>query len=445
MTSQAKLWHPRLHPNALGKTGPFRIVGGEGVYVTAEDGERYIDGVSSLFNVFVGHNRPEIKQAITQQMDELSYYPIHAGVSHPRAEELSIRLAELLEPENMSNVMFGSCGSDAVEAALIISRQFWRISGQSGKTKFGSLRFSYHGSSFGGKSVTGSPGYRANYEPLLSDCFHIDAPFIYRNPYTNDPVKLAQACIDQAEREILFQGPESIASIIAEPIQTAGGLIVPPEDYWPKLRELCNRYDILLIADEVVTAFGRTGALFASRDMGVAPDIMCFAKGITSGYLPLGATVFNQRIAEAFITSDEKRGIIMYGNTYAAHPLCCAAALANIAIITGEKLADRAAILGNKLMDRIKPLEEMYAHVGEVRGRGLLVGIDLVEDKRSRKSVDPAKGYADALVAVAKSEGVLIRSLGKLLVIAPPLIISEDELDRICDALFKAFETVNPT
>ncbi|KAF1027639.1 MAG: Putrescine--pyruvate aminotransferase [Burkholderia plantarii] len=439
--SDSRFWHPRQHPLAATQA-PMRIVRGEGCYLYDDAGRPYLDAVASLFNVYVGHGRPEIKAAIVRQLDELEYHPVFAGFSHPRAEELSARLVGLLQPEEMRRVIFGSGGSDAVEAALMLARQYWKVVGQPERTKFIALRQAYHGSHLGGSSVTGNTAYRRNYEPTLPGCFHVETPWLYRNPFTDDPEALGRLCAELVEREIVFQGPDTVAAFIAEPVQATGGIIVPPANYWPLVRDVCDRHGVLLIADEVVTGFGRTGALFGARGWGVAPDIMCFAKGVSSGYLPLGATAVNARIEAAFAANPAGVGTLMHGYTYAGHPIVCAAALANLDIILNEDLTGNAAREGAYLIEQLKPLAQRYPAVGDVRGKGLLVGIDLVKDRATREPVDPADGYAAALANAAREAGVLIRSLGNRLAIAPPLVIGREDIDRIVAAVNHAFETV---
>ncbi|WP_323117928.1 aspartate aminotransferase family protein [Burkholderia alba] len=439
--SESRFWHPRQHPLAASRP-PVRIVRGEGCYLYDDTGRPLLDAVASLFNVYVGHGRAEIKEAIVKQLDELEYHPVFAGFSHPRAEELSSRIVGMLQPEDMRRVIFGSGGSDAVEAALMIARQYWKVVGQPERTKFIALRQAYHGSHFGGNSVTGNTAYRRNYEPMLSGCFHVETPWIYRNPFTQDPEELGRLCAALVEREIVFQGPDTVAAFIAEPVQGTGGIIVPPANYWPLVREVCDRHGVLLIADEVVTGFGRTGSLFGSRGWGVAPDIMCLAKGVSSGYLPLGATVLNRRIEDAFAANPAGIGTLMHGYTYAGHPIVCAAALANLQIIVDEDLTGNAAREGAYLLERLQPLVDRYPAVGDVRGKGLLVGIDLVKDKASREPIDPSDGYAAALADATRDAGVLIRSLGNRLAIAPPLVINRKEVDEIVHAINLAFERV---
>lgn len=439
---QSRFWPPRQNPSRLVENQPLRIIKGDGCYVFDEHGRKLLDGTAGLFNVYVGHNRPEIKQAIVNQLDDLEYYPAFAGSSHPRAEELSALLIDLLEPEDMRRVIYGSGGSDAVETALLLARQYWKVLGQPDRSKFIALKQSYHGSHFGGVSLTGNTAYRRNYEPLMPGCFHVETPWPYRNPFTHNPEELGHLCANLLEREILFQEPGTVAAFIAEPIQSTGGIIVPPANYWPLVREVCDKYGVLLIADEVTIGFGRTGCLFGSRGWNVAPDIICLAKGISSGYVPLGATVFNQRIEEAFLRNTNEVSTIMHGYTYSGHPIACAAGLANLRIIVEENLTDKAAAQGKYLMDRLKPFEEKFAVVGDVRGKGLLIGFDLVKDKETREPIDRTGSYTRSIVEAALRKGVIIKALGSLVGIAPPLIIQQEQLDHLVSALETAFSEV---
>ncbi|MEM9533131.1 MAG: aspartate aminotransferase family protein [Pseudomonadota bacterium] len=437
------LWHPMVHPNVAEAREPIHITQGDGAYVKDDQGRKLLDGVAGLWCVNAGHNRTEIKSAIMAQLDELEYYQLFDGVSHPRVVELAELLLEFTAEENMRRVVFNSGGSDAIETALKMARQFHRLDGSPERTKFISLKQGYHGCHFGGASVNGNNVFRRNYEPLLPGCFHLDSPWLYRNPWTDVPEELGRLCAEQLEREIEFQMPDTVAAFIAEPIQGAGGVIVPPDNYWPLVREVCDRHGVLLIADEVVTGFGRSGNMFGSRGWGVKPDIMCFAKGISSGYIPLGATLVNERIADAFAANQDFDGAIMHGYTYAGHPVACAAGIAALNIVRDENLPENARVQGDYLLAALKPMEDRYASVGEVRGKGLMVGIDLVVDKSTREPIDPMSGFADQLAAVARREGVLVRPVGTKLILSPPLIFTQDHCDHMVAALTTAFDEVD--
>ncbi|MDA8484054.1 aspartate aminotransferase family protein [Pseudomonas resinovorans] len=439
-TRDNAFWHPMLHPNEMKQREPIRILRGEGCFVFDDRGNRLVDGVAGLWNVNVGHGRKEIKAAITAQLDELEYFQLFDGISHPRAEELAAKVIGMLEPEGMRRVAFSSGGSDSVETALKLARQYWKLQGQADRTKFISLRQGYHGTHFGGASVNGNTVFRRNYEPLLPGCFHVDTPWLYRNPYSQDPEELGQICADMLEREIQFQSPDTVAAFIAEPIQGAGGVIVPPENYWPLIRKVCDKYGVLLIADEIVTGFGRSGSMFGSRLWGVKPDIMCLAKGISSGYIPLGATVVNERIEQAFANNGNFTGAIMHGYTYSGHPVACAAALANLDIVEKENLPANAAKQGDYLLKSLASFPERFAAVGEVRGKGLMVALDLVTDKATREPIDPMGGYANRVAEIARANGVMVRPVGTKIILSPPLVIEQEQIDTIVNALAIGFQ-----
>jgi len=438
-TEASHFWHPMLHPNEMAHRAPIRIVRGDGCYVYDDSGRRLVDGVAGLWNVNVGHNRREMKAAIVAQLEELEYFQLFDGVSHPRAEELSRVLFDMARPEGMTRFIYNSGGSDAVETALKIARQYWKLEGQPDRTKFIALKQGYHGTHFGAASVNGNTAFRRNYEPLLPGCFHVETPWLYRNPFTEDPEELANICATLLEREIQFQSPDTVAAFIAEPIQGAGGVIVPPASYWPMIRNICDRYGVLLISDEIVTGFGRSGSMFGCRGWGVKPDIMCLAKGISSGYIPLGCTAVNERIEAAFTGNQNFTGAIMHGYTYAGHPVACAAAIASLKIVREENLPANAATQGAYLLEQLKSFEKLYPAVGEVRGKGLMIALDLVKSRTTREPIDPQDGYANAVAAATRTAGALVRPVGTKIILSPPLIFQREHADALVSALHAGF------
>src|ERR1700691_4302166 len=372
------LLHPMGHPGTARDAPPDIIARGDGSWIWDVDGHRLIDGVGGLWCANLGFGRREIRDAIVAQLDELPFYNTFRGATHPRAIELSQRLVGLMAADGVAAVHFSCGGSDAVEGALKLARQYWKLCGQRDRTKFISLRQGYHGVHFGGMSVNGNTGFRRAYEPLLPGCFHVDTPWVYRNPYTQDPEKLGQICAELLEREIIFQGPATVAAFIAEPVQGAGGVIVPPANYWPLVRQICDKHGVLLIADEVVTGFGRTGHMFGTRLWGVKADLWCLAKGISSGYVPLGATAISSRVAQVFDASDDPISAVTHGYTYSAHPVAAAAALATLDILERENVADNAATQGAHLLSRLQNLGRRSPLIGDVRGVGLMACIEMV-------------------------------------------------------------------
>jgi putrescine---pyruvate transaminase len=437
--------HPMVDPKVPQGNPPLILERGDGVYVFDIDGKRYLDTVASLWNVNVGHNRPEVIAAITAQLGKLAYYSTFQNTSNSPAIELSSRLMTMFAPEKMARVLFSSGGSDAIETAMKLARQYWKLEGKAERVKFLSLKWGYHGVHFGGASINGNPRFRTAYEPLMPGCFQVETTYAYRNPWNeNDPAKLAALCVADLERAILYQDPQTIAAFVAEPVQGAGGVIVPHESYWPAVRKLLDKHGILLISDEVVTGFGRIGSLCGARAWGVAPDMMAMAKGINSGYVPLGATLINERVASAW-NKPNLPAALMHGYTYSGHALACAAANANLDIVTSENLPARAATIGAYFNERLKELLR-YEHVGDVRGMGLMAALEFVTNKHSKEMLT-APAYGQALVTTAFAEGAVVRVSGNRLILSPPLVFSNSDVDetlRILHLAIAAAEKVLP-
>jgi putrescine---pyruvate transaminase len=433
-----RMLHPMTNPGTARESPPDIITRGDGSWIWDVDGHRLIDGVGGLWCANLGFGRKEIRDAIVAQLDELPFYNTFRGATHPRAIELAQRLVRLMAADGVAAVHFGSGGSDAVEGALKLARQYWKVRGQRDRTKFISLRQGYHGVHFGGMSVNGNTPFRRAYEPLLPGCFHVDTPWLYRNPYTQDPEELGRICAELLEREILFQGPDTVAAFIAEPIQGAGGVIVPPPNYWPLVREVCDRHGVLLIADEVVTGFGRTGHMFGTRLWGVKADLWCLAKGISSGYIPLGATAISDKVWRAFDGSDPVLGTVNHGYTYGAHPVAAAAALATLDIIESEDIPARAAREGEYFMQRLHAMRR-FRIVGDVRGVALMAGIELVADQRTRASWPRGAPELARVHREAYRRGAMIRLSGANIILSPALTIERAQIDMLCDALEGAF------
>ena len=434
------LWHPMAFPKAMQDAPPDIIVKGDGVWIWDVDGHKMVDGVGGLWSANLGFGRKEIRDAMVAQLDELPFYNVFRGTTHARAIELSERLVRMMQPDGIEAVFFSNGGSDAVESALKIARQYWKIKGQGDRTKYIALKQGYHGVHFGGMSINGNTNFRRPYEPLLPGCFHVDTPWLYRNPYTDDPVKLGEMCAQLLEREIQFQGPDTVAAFIAEPVQGAGGVIVPPENYWPLVRKVCDKYGVLLIADEVVTGFGRTGQMFGTRLWGVQADLMCLAKGISSGYVPLGATAISGKVVQAFAGADPAVGNLSHGYTYSAHPIAAAAALATLDILEAEDIPANAAKQGERLLGALAGFERKFRTVGNVRGKGLMVCLEMVADKKTKQ---PFPRGADAPARVAKAayrRGAMVRYSGGNIILSPALTIQAAEIDLIVAALEGAFE-----
>lgn len=439
------IWHPMAHPGAMKKAKPDIVAKGEGVWIWDVDGHKMIDGVGGLWSNNLGHSCKPVRDAIVAQLDELAFYNVFRGTSHPRAIELSKRLVEMMQPEDISAVTFTSGGSDSVETALKMARQFHKLNGQADRYKFISLRQGYHGVHFGGASVNGNSNFRRAFEPLLPGCFHIDTPWTYHNPFTDDPERLGEICAEMLEREIVFQGPDTVAAFIAEPVQGAGGVIVPPANYWPKVREICDRHGVLLIADEVVTGFGRTGELFGTRLWGVNADLYCLAKGISSGYIPLGAVAIGNKVARVFEADTTGAAAFGHGYTYSGHPVAAAAALATLKLVEELDVPGNAARVGEIMQTRLRKLTDTCSFVGNVRGVGLMLAIEMVSDKAKRTPLGKTSDIPQKVYQAAYASGLMVRISGPNLIMSPPLVINPTEMNLLCDRLEAAFATVDAT
>jgi len=437
------LFHPMAHPAAMRKTRPDIIARGEGCWVWDIDGHRMIDGVAGLWSSNLGHSNKAVRDAIVAQLDELPFYNTFRGTTHPRAIELSTRIVKTMAPDGVGAVMFSNGGSDAVEGALKIARQYWKVRGQTERTKFIALKNGYHGVHFGGMSVNGLANIRRAYEPLMPGCFHIDSPWPYHNAYTDDPEELGRICAGLLEREIQFQGADTVAAFIAEPIQGSGGVIVPPPNFWPLVREVCDRHDVLLIADEVVTGFGRAGSLFGTRLWGVKADIWCLAKGISAGYVPLGATALSKKMADAFLADAGSLGTIAHGYTYSGHPVAAAAAMAALDEIERLDVPGNAARVGAHFQERLAGFVRKFSFVGDVRGCGLMAGIEMVADKAKRTPVPRTSDIPQRVAREAYRRGAMVRISGPNMILSPPLVIMREEIDQLVDILEASFAAVD--
>jgi len=433
------LWHPMTAPADSLANPPTIITGGEGVRIRDIDGHEVVDGVGGLWNVNLGYSCQPVKAAIAAQLDRLPYYSIFRGTSNDAVIELSEELRTFFAPDGLTRAFYTSGGSDSVETALRLARQYHKIRGEAGRVKFLSLKKGYHGTHIGGASVNGNANFRTQYEPLLPGCFHIPAPFPFRNPFNEaDPARLAQLCLQALEDEIAFQGAGTIAAFIMEPILGAGGVIPPHSSFMPGVEAICRKHGILLIADEVITAFGRTGAWTGSRLWGVKPDFACTAKAITNAYFPFGAVMISDRVAEVFERDDTGRAAIGHGYTYSGHPVGAAAALATLAETKRLNVKDNAAARGAEVMAGLQALMAKYAVIGDVRGgHGLMNAIELVGDRAAKSA--PDKAAAGKVQAVAYQAGAMVRVSGPNIILSPPLVLTSADVQVILTALDAGF------
>ncbi|MFT6091730.1 aspartate aminotransferase family protein [Sulfitobacter sp.] len=434
------MWHPMTSPKDSHDNPPKIITGAAGVSVTDIDGHSVVDAVGGLWNVNLGYSCQPVKDAIAKQLDALPYYSTFRGTTNDAAIELSYELANFFEPDGLSRSFFTSGGSDSVETALRLARQYHKLRGEAGRTKFLSLKKGYHGTHIGGASVNGNSNFRTAYEPLLPGCYHIPAPYTYRNPFNEtDPERLAHLCVQALEDEIAFQGAGTIAAMIMEPILGAGGVIPPHKSFAPMVQEICNKNGILLITDEVITAYGRTGAWSGARLWGIKPDMMATAKAISNGYFPFGAVMLGDRMVEVFENNPSAK--IAHGYTYSGHPVGAAAALACLAETKRLNVVENAAARGTQLFEGCKSLMEKYDIIGDVRGgHGLMTAIEMVSDRATKKPID-----ADTAAIVFEgtyAAGAMVRVSGPNLILSPPLVLTEQDTNTILTALDAGFAQV---
>ncbi len=429
--------HPFTDFGALAAEGGSRIITrAEGCWLEDSEGERILDGMAGLWCVNVGYGREELAQAAYRQMMELPYYNTFFKTATPPVVELSEKLASLT-PDGLEKVFFASSGSEANDTIVRLVRRYWRLRGQPERRVFISRVNAYHGSTCASASLGGmKPMHTLDGLPLPGFA-HIDQPYWYQEGGDLSPNAFGLAAAQALEEKIEELGPENVAAFIGEPVQGAGGVIVPPETYWPEIQRICKRYGILLIADEVICGFGRTGNWFGSQTFEIQPDIMPMAKGLTSGYLPLSAVMVSDEIADVFF---REGGEFSHGFTYSGHPVACAVALANIEIMEREGLIETVREkTGPYLQARLRELAD-HPLVGEVRGVGLLGGIELTPDKSARRPFeDPGKTGVMCREACF-ANNVISRSVGDSMVLSPPLVISEAEIDELMARLRKSLD-----
>ncbi len=409
--------------------GPLIIKSSEGIYLNSVDNQQYIDGISGMYFRNAGHGREEIAKAIYDQISSVSMN-VYAGVT-PKSAELAKKLSDIT-PGALSKTFFCQGGSEANESSLKLAQAYHVRNGEKGRFKIISRNGSYHGSTYGTMWLGGHPGFpRTDYQPAPNNLIHVRQPDFYRkNHKTENIEEFTDSCIKEIEEKILFHGPESISCFLGEPISQPLGGVVPHESYWPRVREICNKYGILLIFDEVITGFGRIGEWFGSDFFNVEPDIMSFAKGITSGYFPLGGSISSSKIASAFDGDPSNAWSHMY--TYSAHPGGAAAALKNLEILEKEDLITNAKDRGKQLFERLEEIKNKSRIVGENRGVGLLQGLELVKDKESKEHFDSSLKINQILTQKLKDRGIWIRVPAFIIPISPPLTVTSGEIEHIC-------------
>lgn len=426
----AHLMHP-LH-NSADAADPLVWESGKGALLRTQDGRDYLDGLSCLWNVNVGHGRAELARAAAAQMEKLAFASGYVGQTNVPASQLAERLAQLCYP-SINHFFFATAGGESNDTAIKTARYFWIAQGKANKTSIIAREHAYHGVTMGAMSATGIPAFWPMFGGKLPGFTHIPSPYPYRFVQDEPGVSPGVAAADLLERAILAAGPDAVAAFIAEPVQGAGGVIVPPDDYFPRIREICDRYDVLLIADEIITGFGRTGRWFGLERYGVEPDIIVFAKGITSGYIPLGGVGLSNRVFDVVANAPPERRW-MHAYTYSAHPTACAVAMANLDIIERENLIAVAAARGSRLLAGLRELASLPC-VGDVRGIGLMCAVEFVEDKATRKAYDPGRKFGERVNKACTRRGLVSRVRGDIYCLAPPFVTTNDQIDQMVNIL----------
>ncbi|RQP04321.1 MAG: aspartate aminotransferase family protein [Paracoccus sp. BP8] len=432
------LFHPSTNLGQFARgEGAQRIVSGaEGVHITDRDGNRLLDGFAGLYCVNVGYGRPEIAEAIAAQARELAYYHAYAG----HGSEASITLAKMVmdrAPKGMARVYFGLGGSDANETNIKLVWYYNNIRGLPQKKKIISRWRGYHGSGLMTGSLTGLELFHKKFDLPLAQVIHTEAPYYYRRKDAGmSEEQFSAHCAEELERLIAAEGAETIAAFIGEPVLGTGGIVPPPKGYWQAIQKVLARHDILLIADEVVTGFGRLGSMFGSDHYGITPDIITIAKGLTSAYAPLSGSIVGQKVWEVLMQGSDEYGVLGHGWTYSAHPIGAAAGIANLQLIDKLGLVENAGRVGRTLNDRMRAALGDHPNVGEIRGEGMLCAVELVRDRDSRGFFDAAEGIGGKVVAAMLKRGVIARAMpqGDIIGLAPPLCLTEAEADVIVEA-----------
>ena len=428
------LWHPFTQMKGFREEELLIITRGEGAYLYDFQGRRYLDGVSSLWTNVHGHRRPELDRAVTEQLEQVAHSTL-LGIAHSQAIVLARRLAEIT-PQGLNKVFYSDSGSTAVEVALKMAFQYWQLRGMSRKRRFLHLSNAYHGDTLGAVSVGGIPIFHDIFQPLLFETLEAPAPYCYRCSEEKD---CREQCLERLE-EMVAAHHQELAALILEPVmQGAAGMIPQPPGYLKRVREVTRHYNVLLIADEVATGFGRTGTMFACEQEGVSPDLLCLAKGITGGYLPLAATLATDEIYRTFWGEFDEFKAFFHGHTYTGNPLAAAVAVASLEVFEKEEVI-------KSLPPKIERLSRLLAemqdqpHVGDIRQRGLMVGMELVKNRETREPFPVARRTGHRVILEARKRGVILRPLGDVLVLMPPLCITAEELETLARVTYESID-----
>ena len=444
----AHLFHPYTHLARHQTEGPLVVTRGEGVRVFDEDGRGYIEGMAGLWCAALGFSEPRLAAAAARQLETLGFYHLFGSKSHPAAIDLAERLAALAPrpagKEPLTRVLFANSGSEANDTALKLIRYYNNAIGRPQKKKIISRRRAYHGVTLATASLTGLPGNHRDFDLPLPGILHADCPHHYREARPGESEQAFSARLaDSLDALIRAEGPETVAAFFAEPVMGAGGVVVPPAGYFDAIQAVLRRHDVLLVADEVICGFGRTGNLWGSDTYGLAPDILTCAKALSAGSAPISATLVSETIWRACLAQSDKIGVFGHGFTYSAHPLSAAVALEALKIYEERDIVGQVRRVAPRFQDGLRRFEG-HPLVGEVRGVGLVAGLELVADKPSREPFPPSRAVGARAAALAQKHGLILRAMGDTLALSPPLIITEAEIDEMLERLGRALDDLDP-
>ncbi|USK27545.1 adenosylmethionine--8-amino-7-oxononanoate transaminase [Bacillus sp. CMF21] len=433
------IWHPFTQMKDYIKDQPVIIAEGKGLKLIDVNGKEYWDGVSSIWLNVHGHNIRELNEAIKQQLDKVAHSTL-LGMANVPAILLAEKVIKLM-PEGLSKVFYSDSGATSVEIAVKMAFQYWQHKGKETKRQFITMKDAYHGDTIGAVSVGAIDLFHKAYSSLLFDCIKIPYPSVYRSPYGNSETVIVHESLKELET-LLAQRSDEIAALIIEPIvQGASGIIVMPEGYLRGVRELCTKYEVLMIADEVATGFGRTGKMFACEHEHVTPDLLTAGKGLTGGYLPVAITVASEEIYKAFLGDYEEQKTFFHGHSYTGNPLGCAVAIANLELIEKRNLIQEVEIMSEYLASQLTAFSQL-AHVGDIRQKGFMIGIELVRDKDTAEPFDWKDRVGVKVCRRARELGMLLRPLGNVIVFMPPLAAAKEELEEMTAILYQSIRDV---
>ena len=431
--------HPYTHLKKQESEGPLVITEGKGIHVYDENGKEYIEGMAGLWCTALGFGEERLVEAATRQLKRLPYYHIFNQKSHEGAAELAERIIGLM-PVPMSKVFFNNSGSEANDSAVKMVWYYNNARGRYRKKKIIARMKGYHGVTVASASLTGLANNHRDFDLPIAHIRHADCPHHYRFAKPGESEEdFATRLADSLEAQILREDPETVAAFIAEPVMGAGGVIPPPATYFDKIQKVLKKYDVLLIADEVICGFGRTAKMFGTETYGLKPDIMTMAKALSSAYLPISATVISEELYQAFVAQSEKIGTFAHGFTYSAHPVCCAVALETLKIYEERDILAQVRAVTPRFQDGLRRFAGRKL-VGEVRGVGLIAGVELVQDKASKAPFDPKLGAGAILAARAQENGLILRAMGDTVALCPPLVITAEEIDEMLRRFGKALD-----